>query len=52
MNSILLISLAIVGGIAVTVQGQFMGALTEIMGAKESVFVTYTSGAIIITLLV
>ena len=29
-----------------------MGAMTEIMGAKESVFVTYTSGAIIITLLV
>ncbi len=51
MNSVIVIILAIVGGIAVTVQGQFMGSMTQIMGAKESMFVTYVSGGIVIALL-
>ncbi len=51
MNTIVVILLAIVGGIAVTVQGQFMGSMTQIMGAKESMFITYASGGIVITLI-
>ncbi len=51
MNTVVVILLAIVGGIAVTVQGQFMGSMTQIMGAKESMFITYASGGIIITLI-
>ncbi len=51
MNTVVVILLAIVGGIAVTVQGQFMGSMTQIMGAKESMFITYASGGILITLI-
>src|SRR5512142_3479823 len=51
MSTVLVILLAIVGGIAVTVQGQFMGAMTQIMGAKESMLITYASGGILITLI-
>ncbi len=51
MGSVIVIILAVVGGIAVTVQGQFMGSMTQIMGAKESMFVTYVSGGIVIALL-
>ncbi len=51
MNTIVVILLAIVGGIAVTVQGQFMGSMTQILGAKESMFITYASGGIVITLI-
>ncbi len=50
MNTAFVIFLAIVGGVAVTVQGQFMGAMTQIMGPKESMFITYASGGILITL--
>ncbi len=50
MNTFVVILLAIVGGIAVTVQGQFMGSMTQILGAKESMFITYASGGIVITL--
>ncbi len=51
MSAIVVIALAIVGGIAVTVQGQFMGAMTQIMGPKESMFITYASGGILVTAL-
>ncbi len=51
MSSILVIVLAIVGGLAVTVQGQFMGSMTQIMGTRESMFITYASGGIVVTLL-
>ncbi len=50
MDSIVLIALALVGGMAVTVQGQFMGFMNQAMGPKESMFITYASGGIIIAL--
>lgn len=46
----LLISLAAIGGIAITLQGQFMGLLDQIMGTRESVFITYAGGGALITL--
>ncbi len=51
MNSIFLIVLAIIGGMAVTVQGQFIGAMNQAMGPKESMFITYASGGVIITVI-
>ena len=42
-----LIVLAIIGGIAVTIQGQFMGLLDKNIGTLESVFITYSSGGIL-----
>ncbi len=51
MSAVVVVLLAIIGGVAVTVQGQFMGSMTAIMGAKESMFITYASGGIVITLI-
>ena len=45
-----LILLAIIGGVAVTLQGQFMGLMDQQMGTRESVFITYVSGGILIGL--
>ena len=42
-----LIILAAIGGVAVTIQGQFMGLLDKNMGTLESVFITYSSGGIL-----
>ena len=42
-----LIILAAIGGIAVTIQGQFMGLIDKNIGALESVFITYTGGGIL-----
>ena len=42
-----LIILAAIGGIAVTIQGQFMGLLDKNIGTLESVFITYSSGGIL-----
>ena len=51
MSTVFLISIAIMGGIAVTLQGQFMGLLDRGLGTIESVFVTYAGGGLMITLL-
>jgi transporter family-2 protein len=51
MSTLFLILLAVVGGIAVALQGQFMGLLDRTLGTRESIFVTYASGGLIITLL-
>ena len=48
MNVVLLILLAIIGGAAVTLQGQFMGLMDQRMGTRESVFITYGSGGILV----
>lgn len=50
MVSLFLVFLTILGGIAVTLQGQFMGLMEQGMGTKESVFITYASGSLIMTL--
>jgi transporter family-2 protein len=39
--------LAIIGGAAVTLQGQFMGLMDQGLGTRESVFITYASGGLI-----
>ena len=43
--------LAAVCGVAVTLQGQFMGLMDQQMGTRESVFITYVSGGILIALI-
>ena len=45
-----LIIIAVIGGIAVALQGQFMGLMDKNIGTLESVFITYTSGGIIAAL--
>jgi len=45
-----LLFLAIIGGVAVTLQGQFMGLMDQQLGTRESVFITYVSGGILIGL--
>ena len=52
MSTVFLISIAIMAGIAVTLQGQFMGLLDRGLGTIESVFVTYAGGGLMITLLI
>ena len=47
-SSLLLISLAVVGGVAVALQAQFMGQLDRGVGTLESVFITYGGGGLLI----
>jgi transporter family-2 protein len=51
MSTVFLISIAIIAGIAVTLQGQFMGLLDRGLGTVESVFVTYVGGGLMIAVL-
>ena len=44
------IAVAIVGGLAITLQAQFMGLMDQIGGTRESVFVTYAGGGLVILL--
>ena len=50
MSTVFLISIAIMGGIAVTLQGQFLGLLERSLGTLGGVFVTYAGGGLIIAL--
>ena len=43
--------IALVSGVAITLQGQFMGLLDRTLGTKESVFLTYGSGGLLVALL-
>ena len=45
-----LILLAVVAGLAITLQGQFTGQMEATAGVWESVFVTFVSGALVIAL--
>jgi transporter family-2 protein len=49
-NLAILVILAIVGGVAVTLQGQFMGLMDRGIGTRESVFITYASGGMLVAL--
>ena len=49
-NYVLLILVAIIGGVAVTLQGQFMGLMDQGIGTRESVFITYAGGGLVIAL--
>ena len=51
MNTWALAGLMIVGGIAVTVQGQFMGIMDTRMGPREGTFIAYVGGGILATLI-
>ena len=50
MNATLLITVACLGGIAIAVQAQFVGALDRSVGTFGSVFVTYAGGGAVIFL--
>ena len=45
-----LVLLAIVGGVAVVLQAQFMGVMDQQIGTIESVFITYGSGGLLVGL--
>ena len=45
-----LIITAIISGVAVTLQGQFMGLMDRGIGTRESVFITYASGGVLVSL--
>lgn len=49
-NYVLLIIIAVIGGVAVTLQGQFMGLMDQGLGTRESVFLTYASGGLVVAL--
>ena len=52
MNStVILVGIALVGGMAVALQGQFMGQMDRNIGTAESVFITYCIGAVIACLM-
>ena len=50
-NFALLILVAFVGGVAISLQGQFMGLMDQELGTKESVFITYASGGLLVCLI-
>ena len=50
MNTLFLVILAIIAGIACVIQGHFMGIMDQRIGTKESVFITYAGGGILIAL--
>lgn len=50
-NFLTILIIATVVGIAVTLQSNFMGVMTQLLGARESVFITYGSGGLLISLL-
>ena len=47
-NLIPVIILAAIGGIAVTLQAQFMGLMDKSIGTLESMFITYGTGGLLI----
>ncbi len=51
MTTWMLAGLMVVGGVAVTLQGQFMGVMDIRMGSRESMFITYACGGMLATLI-
>ncbi len=51
MSTSMLVILSILGGIAVALQGQFMGILDQRIGSEESVFITYSGGGVLAVLM-
>jgi transporter family-2 protein len=47
---LVLVFLAVVGGVAVVLQAQFMGVMDQQIGTIESVFITYGSGGLLVGL--
>ncbi len=50
-GSLSLMLIAVLGGLAVTLQGQMMGLMDRSLGTLESVFITYITGGLLIALL-
>lgn len=49
MNGIVFaLVIATIGGIAVTLQANFMGTMTRTLGTLESIFITYGSGGLVV----
>jgi transporter family-2 protein len=48
LNILFLILVAVIGGVAVTLQGQFIGIIDKNVGTVESVFITYGGGGLIV----
>jgi transporter family-2 protein len=51
MSFVILVIIAVIGGVAVTLQGQFMGLMDQGIGTRESVFITYAGGGALVCLL-
>ncbi|MGD9055677.1 MAG: DMT family transporter [Desulfobacterales bacterium] len=51
MSTLFLIGIAVMAGVAVTLQAQFMGLMDRALGTLTSVFITYAGGGLVITLL-
>jgi transporter family-2 protein len=51
VNSLMILLIAALGGVAVSVQAQMMGQLDKGIGTVESVFITYGSGGLLIGLI-
>lgn len=49
--NLFLIVLAVLGGVAVTLQGQLMGQMDRAVGTRESLFITYAGGGLVAALL-
>jgi len=52
LSTFYFIALAVVGGLAITLQGQFMGIMDQTLGTRTSVFITYASGGALMVLVV
>lgn len=50
-NLFLVVIVAVIGGIAVTLQANFMGTMTRTLGTLESMFITYGSGGLVVVAL-
>jgi transporter family-2 protein len=51
MNALFLLIISIIGGIACVFQGHFMGIMDQEIGTKESVFITYAGGGVLVALM-
>ena len=51
MNTVFLIGIAVMAGVAVTLQAQFMGLLDRSLGTLTGVFITYAGGGFVIAML-
>lgn len=47
-NYLVFILIAVIGGVAITLQAQFMGIMNKGIGTLESVFITYVGGGLVI----
>ncbi|MEB3251950.1 MAG: DMT family transporter [Cyanobacteriota bacterium] len=50
MNTIVVIGLTVLAGVAVIVQGQIMGLITQTLGPLENLCITYAGGALVVGL--